>query len=115
MSNSKKDAAAQKQGETTKAIKARVANKLRRDFFKMTTGSFSNEQKIEYFNNLLFEVQDMHDALSAHKKKSQNKRAVEQERRENGYYERKAEKKSKASEQIAYLVSKLRARSSVNA
>lgn len=67
----------------TLGIKARVSNKLRKDFYNLTDNDFevkykgkkklSNDEKVKYFDELFKEVKLMHSELNSYKEKRKYK------------------------------------------
>jgi len=65
----------------TLAIKARVANHLRKTLYKQKIENISNEQKVQYFDEWFKINHEMHWELNAYKDKRKAKRKVEEERK----------------------------------
>lgn len=66
--------------KTTLAIKARLANKLRKYFYKSQLEKFTQEAKIDLFNQLFQDVSTMHWELNDYKAKRKEKSALKKKR-----------------------------------
>lgn len=66
--------------KTTLAIKARLANKLRKYFYKAQLEKFTQEAKIDLFNQLFQDVSIMHWELNDYKAKRKEKAELKKKR-----------------------------------
>lgn len=69
----------------TLAMKARLANKIRKHFYKAQLEKFTTEQKVEFFNEIFEQNSLMHWELINYKQKRRDKKDIHQARLDRGY------------------------------
>lgn len=87
--------------QKTMAMKARVANHIRKTLFKKLKVNITDDEKIAIFDQIYDMNRDMHWDLNNYKQKRRAKAALQKEREERGYQRKKKTSKEEYEKMLA--------------